>query len=86
MNEDPNELTIETLLKSARGEKVHRAKDAEDLFEKLGIQDPAGCTLQSPESLTIEVVVSGFFSRPGNIRSELPRRSIRLRAEARRSG
>jgi len=33
----PNKLTRETLLKSARGEEVHRAKDAADLFNKLGI-------------------------------------------------
>ena len=34
---NPNKLTRETLRKSARGEEVHRAKDAKDLFEKLGI-------------------------------------------------
>ncbi len=33
----PNKLTRETLRKSARGEEVHRAKDAEDLFDQLGI-------------------------------------------------
>lgn len=33
----PNKLTRETLRKSARGQEVHRAKDAEDLFHKLGI-------------------------------------------------
>jgi DNA-damage-inducible protein J len=33
----PNKLTRETLRKSARGEEVHRAKDAADLFNKLGI-------------------------------------------------
>ena len=33
----PNKLTQETLRKSARGEEVHRAKDAKDLFRKLGI-------------------------------------------------
>lgn len=33
----PNKLTAETLAKSERGEDVHRAKDAEDMFEKLGI-------------------------------------------------
>jgi DNA-damage-inducible protein J len=33
----PNRLTRETLRKSARGEEVHRAKDAKDLFNKLGI-------------------------------------------------
>ena len=34
----PNKLTRETLSKSALEEEVHRAKDAKDLFEKLGIQ------------------------------------------------
>jgi DNA-damage-inducible protein J len=34
---NPNKLTRETLRKSARGEGVHRAKNAKDLFEKLGI-------------------------------------------------
>lgn len=34
---NPNKLTRETLRKSARGEEVHHAKDAKDLFEKLGI-------------------------------------------------
>lgn len=33
----PNKLTRETMRKSARGEEVHRAKDAADLFKKLGI-------------------------------------------------
>ena len=33
----PNKLTQATLRKSARGEEVHRAKDAKDLFRKLGI-------------------------------------------------
>ena len=33
----PNALTEETLRKSARGEDVHAAKNAEELFEKLGI-------------------------------------------------
>ena len=33
----PNALTVETLRKSERGEDVHRAKDADDLFRKLGI-------------------------------------------------
>ena len=32
-----NQLTRETLRKSARGEHLHRAKDAEDLFDQLGI-------------------------------------------------
>ena len=32
-----NKLTRETLRKSARGEEVHRAKNAEDLFDQLGI-------------------------------------------------
>jgi len=33
----PNALTRETLRKSGRGKDVHRAKDAADLFRKLGI-------------------------------------------------
>jgi DNA-damage-inducible protein J len=33
----PNKATRETLRKSTRGEGVHRAKDAEELFRKLGI-------------------------------------------------
>ena len=33
----PNALTAETLRKSERGEEVHAAKDADDLFRKLGI-------------------------------------------------
>lgn len=33
----PNKLTQDTLRKSARGEEVHRARDAKDLFHKLGI-------------------------------------------------
>lgn len=33
----PNKLTIETLAKSERGEDVHHAKDADDLFEQLGL-------------------------------------------------
>ena len=33
----PNALTAETLRKSERGEEVHSAKDAEDLFDQLGI-------------------------------------------------
>jgi DNA-damage-inducible protein J len=33
----PNKLTAETLAKSERGEDVHHAKDAEDLFNQLGI-------------------------------------------------
>lgn len=33
----PNKLTIETLTKSERGEDVHHAKDAKDVFEQLGI-------------------------------------------------
>ena len=34
---NPNKLTRETMATSARGEGVHRAKDAKDLFEQLGI-------------------------------------------------
>ena len=33
----PNALTAKTLRKSARGEDVHPAKNARDLFGKLGI-------------------------------------------------
>ena len=33
----PNALTVETMRKSERGEDMHRAKDADDLFRKLGI-------------------------------------------------
>ena len=33
----PNKLTAETLAKSERGEDLHYAKNAEDLFSKLGI-------------------------------------------------
>jgi len=34
---NPNKLTRETLRKSAKGEEVHRAKDADDLFDQLGV-------------------------------------------------
>lgn len=33
----PNRVTVQTLEKSERGEDVHHAKDAADLFGKLGI-------------------------------------------------
>ncbi len=33
----PSKLTAETLAKSERGEDIHHAKDANDLFEQLGI-------------------------------------------------
>jgi DNA-damage-inducible protein J len=33
----PNSLTAETLRTSERGEDVHAAKNADDLFNKLGI-------------------------------------------------
>lgn len=33
----PNKLTAETLAKSERGEAIHHAKDANDLFGQLGI-------------------------------------------------
>jgi DNA-damage-inducible protein J len=33
----PDKLTRETMRKTARGVEVHRAKDAKDLFRKLGI-------------------------------------------------
>ena len=34
----PNKLTRETMRKSARGIEAHKAKDAADLFRKLGIR------------------------------------------------
>lgn len=33
----PNTKTIETLEKSDKGEDLHQAKDADDLFDQLGI-------------------------------------------------
>jgi DNA-damage-inducible protein J len=33
----PNKPTAETLAKSERGEDIHHAKDADNLFEQLGI-------------------------------------------------
>jgi DNA-damage-inducible protein J len=33
----PNKLTRETTRRTAKGEDVHQAKDAADLFNKLGI-------------------------------------------------
>ena len=33
----PNKLTRETMSKTAQGLEVHQAKDAADLFDKLGI-------------------------------------------------
>ena len=33
----PNALTVETMRKTERGEDMHRAKDADDLFRKVGI-------------------------------------------------
>ena len=33
----PNKLTLETMRKTARAVEVHQAKDAADLFNKLGI-------------------------------------------------
>lgn len=33
----PNKRTAETLAKSERGEDIHHAKDADDLFGQLGI-------------------------------------------------
>lgn len=33
----PNKLTAKTLRQSARGEDLHKAKDADDLFRQLGI-------------------------------------------------
>jgi DNA-damage-inducible protein J len=34
---EPNQVTRETMERSERGEDVHHAKDAEELFELLGI-------------------------------------------------
>jgi len=34
---NPNKLTRETMRKTAQGVEVHQAKDAADLFAKLGI-------------------------------------------------
>ena len=36
-NEIPNELTRQTMAQVERGEELHRAKDANDLFSQLGI-------------------------------------------------
>lgn len=33
----PNKLTVQTLEKSERGVDVHQAKNADDLFDQLGI-------------------------------------------------
>lgn len=33
----PNALTVETLQKSARGEDVYQAQNAQDMFNQLGI-------------------------------------------------
>lgn len=33
----PNKLTVQTLAKSERGEEVHHATNANDLFKQLGI-------------------------------------------------
>ncbi|MDE9461895.1 type II toxin-antitoxin system RelB/DinJ family antitoxin [Xenorhabdus bovienii] len=33
----PNELTAETIANSEKGVDVHKAKNADDLFDKLGI-------------------------------------------------
>lgn len=35
--ETPNELTTQTLAKAERGEDLHTAEDAADLFRQLGI-------------------------------------------------
>jgi DNA-damage-inducible protein J len=35
--EEPNAQTLETLERIERGEGLHRAKDADDLFRRLGI-------------------------------------------------
>ncbi len=49
MKENLNQLTVESLIKSARGEEVHRAADAEELFVQLDIQDSAERLAQSVE-------------------------------------
>jgi DNA-damage-inducible protein J len=36
-NLKPNKLTLETMRKTAEGEQVHQARDAADLFNKLGV-------------------------------------------------
>ena len=36
----PNKLTVKTLVKSDRGEDVHPAMDADDLFDQLGYPVP----------------------------------------------
>jgi len=36
-NREPNELTLETMRKSERGEDLHTAKDINDLYKQLGI-------------------------------------------------
>ena len=36
-NEIPNELTQQTMAQVDRGEELHQAKDADDLFTQLGI-------------------------------------------------
>jgi DNA-damage-inducible protein J len=33
----PNKLTVQTLEKSERGVDVHQAKNADDMFDQLGI-------------------------------------------------
>jgi DNA-damage-inducible protein J len=33
----PNKLTRDTMRKTVKGEEVHRAKDAADLFNKIGV-------------------------------------------------
>lgn len=37
INREPNELTLETMRKSERGEDLHTAKDFNDLCQQLGI-------------------------------------------------
>ncbi|WP_252859916.1 type II toxin-antitoxin system RelB/DinJ family antitoxin, partial [Shigella sonnei] len=34
---EPNQLTIQSIKNSEAGVDVHKAKDADDLFDKLGI-------------------------------------------------
>lgn len=51
MNKNPNQITVETLIKSARGEEIHRAADAEELFVQLDIQDSTARLAQSVKDL-----------------------------------
>ena len=48
----PNKLTRQTMRKTAKGREVHRAKNAADLYRKLGIswESDAGGQLLNPVS------------------------------------